>query len=127
MTPALPHSRPHRPLFAIGLRLSAVICLSIMFVTVRVVSQIAPPKTIVMQEAFGRPFGSTLQKWLPVLSTRASLDGSAVSTRVPCGVSVARRVRTVWMESRAWRAMRDTIPMLDKVRQAAFALTVTTT
>ncbi|WP_145202290.1 DMT family transporter [Sphingobium sp. B2] len=37
MTPAPPHSRPHRPLFAIGLRLSAVICLSIMFVTVRVV------------------------------------------------------------------------------------------
>jgi drug/metabolite transporter (DMT)-like permease len=37
VTTAKPLSRPHRPLFAIGLRLVAVICLSIMFVTVRVV------------------------------------------------------------------------------------------
>ena len=37
MTPSPPQPRPHRPLFAIGLRLTAVICLSIMFVTVRVV------------------------------------------------------------------------------------------
>jgi len=32
-------ARPHRPLFAIGLRLIAVLCLSIMFVTVRVASE----------------------------------------------------------------------------------------
>ncbi|WCP14358.1 Riboflavin transporter [Sphingobium sp. AntQ-1] len=31
--------RPHRPLFAIGLRLIAVLCLSVMFVTVRVASE----------------------------------------------------------------------------------------
>ncbi len=31
-------ARPHRPLFAIGLRLIAVLCLSVMFVTVRVAS-----------------------------------------------------------------------------------------
>ncbi|WP_313807816.1 DMT family transporter [Sphingobium sp.] len=35
MPPVSPHSRPHRPLHAIGLRLVAVICLAIMFVTVR--------------------------------------------------------------------------------------------
>ncbi len=32
-------ARPHRPLFAIGLRLIAVLCLSVMFVTVRVASE----------------------------------------------------------------------------------------
>ena len=32
-------ARPHRPLLAIGLRLTAVICLSAMFVTVRIVDQ----------------------------------------------------------------------------------------
>ncbi|BBF69373.1 hypothetical protein SBA_ch1_15730 [Sphingomonas bisphenolicum] len=32
-------ARPHRPLFAIGLRLVAVLCLSVMFVTVRVASE----------------------------------------------------------------------------------------
>lgn len=36
MTPAPPPDRPHRPLLAIALRLTAVVCLSIMFVTVRV-------------------------------------------------------------------------------------------
>ncbi|BAV64808.1 DMT family transporter [Sphingobium cloacae] len=34
-----PDNRPHRPLFAIGLRLAAVACLSVMFVTVRLASQ----------------------------------------------------------------------------------------
>jgi drug/metabolite transporter (DMT)-like permease len=32
-------ARPHRPLFALGLRLIAVICLSVMFVTVRLASE----------------------------------------------------------------------------------------
>nr|WP_150290793.1 DMT family transporter [Sphingobium estronivorans] len=35
MSPVPPYSRPHRPLYAIVLRLIAVICLSVMFVTVR--------------------------------------------------------------------------------------------
>ena len=36
MSSAAAPSRPHRPLFAIGLRLVAVICLAVMFVTGRV-------------------------------------------------------------------------------------------
>ncbi|KKW89383.1 DMT family transporter [Sphingobium chungbukense] len=35
MSPASPSARPHRPLTAIGLRLIAVICLSVMFIAVR--------------------------------------------------------------------------------------------
>src|SRR3546814_8584218 len=35
MPPPSPSNNPHRPLAAIGLRLVAVICLSVMFVTVR--------------------------------------------------------------------------------------------
>lgn len=39
MTSAASSDRPHRPLFAIGLRLIAVICLSIMFVSGRIASE----------------------------------------------------------------------------------------
>ncbi|QGP78915.1 DMT family transporter [Sphingobium sp. CAP-1] len=39
MTAASPADRPHRPLFAIALRLTAVVCLSVMFITVRVASE----------------------------------------------------------------------------------------
>lgn len=35
MTRPTPQARPHRPFLAIGLRLTAVICLSVMFITVR--------------------------------------------------------------------------------------------
>lgn len=58
MTLAVPLPRPHRPLFAIGLRLTAVICLSIMFVTVRVVDQrgVHLVESLFYRQAFALPF-----------------------------------------------------------------------
>ncbi|MFZ2997595.1 DMT family transporter [Sphingobium sp.] len=58
MTAAVPLARPHRPLLAIGLRLTAVICLSIMFVTVRVVDQrgVHLVESLFYRQALALPF-----------------------------------------------------------------------
>lgn len=50
--------RPHRPIFAIGLRLTAVICLSIMFVTVRLADQrgVHIVESLFYRQALALPF-----------------------------------------------------------------------
>lgn len=51
-------ARPHRPIFAIGLRLTAVICLSIMFVTVRLADQrgVHIVESLFYRQALALPF-----------------------------------------------------------------------
>ena len=51
-------ARPHRPLLAIGLRLTAVICLSAMFVTVRIVDQrgVHIVESLFYRQALALPF-----------------------------------------------------------------------
>lgn len=58
MTVPLPSDRPHRPFFAIGLRLTAVICLSIMFVTVRLADQrgVHIVESLFYRQALALPF-----------------------------------------------------------------------
>ena len=52
------YARPHRPIFAIGLRLTAVICLSIMFVTVRLADQrgVHIVESLFYRQALALPF-----------------------------------------------------------------------
>lgn len=51
-------ARPHRPLLAIGLRLTAVICLSAMFITVRIVDQrgVHIVESLFYRQALALPF-----------------------------------------------------------------------
>lgn len=58
MTVPPPSDRPHRPFFAIGLRLTAVICLSIMFVTVRLADQrgVHIVESLFYRQALALPF-----------------------------------------------------------------------
>ena len=51
-------ARPHRPLMAIALRLTAVICLSIMFITVRIVDQrgVHVVESLFYRQALALPF-----------------------------------------------------------------------
>ncbi|MBH1991774.1 MAG: DMT family transporter [Sphingomonadaceae bacterium] len=75
MTAAPPAVRPSRPLYAIGLRLTAVICLSIMFITVRVVDGrgVHVVESLFYRQALALPF---------VIAWLAMTDGiGAVRTR----------------------------------------------
>ena len=58
MTATPSSDRPHRPFFAIALRLTAVICLSIMFVTVRLVDQrgVHIVESLFYRQALALPF-----------------------------------------------------------------------
>lgn len=85
MTAAHPAARPSRPLYAIGLRLTAVICLSIMFVTVRVVDGrgVHVVESLFYRQALALPF---------VIAWLGMTDGiGAVRTR-RIGVHASRMV-----------------------------------
>ena len=83
--PPVSQTRPHRPLFAIGLRLTAVICLSVMFVTVR----LADARGVhVLESLFYRQALA-----LPVVFGWAMMSGGLSSIRTSrIGVHVSRMV-----------------------------------
>ena len=85
MPSTLSPARPHRPLFAIGLRLTAVICLSVMFVTVR----LADARGVhVLESLFYRQALA-----LPIVFAWAMTSGGLNSIRTGrIGVHVSRTV-----------------------------------
>ncbi|HJT40941.1 MAG TPA: DMT family transporter [Sphingobium sp.] len=85
MPSTLSPARPHRPLFAIGLRLTAVICLSVMFVTVR----LADARGVhVLESLFYRQALA-----LPIVFAWAMTSGGLKSIRTGrIGVHVSRTV-----------------------------------
>ena len=89
MSSAATPSRPHRPLFAIGLRLVAVICLAVMFVTGRVADAhgVHLVETLVYRQALALP---VVFAWLAMSSGIGAIRTRRISvhaTRMVIGLT----------------------------------------